>query len=112
MQLLVNQFLQIDDQGLMALREDVAAVFAALVTLIGFVDAARWLMTDMAGWVLLAAGLTLIPAVPNSALRDALIALAEPSKSTVDAVNGAHPGVGGVDPYPAASATTRWRRTR
>jgi phosphatidylserine/phosphatidylglycerophosphate/cardiolipin synthase-like enzyme len=97
-QLLVNQFLQMDEQQLFALREDVGAVLAALVALIGFVDAFRLLMTDMAGWVLLAAGLSLIPVVPNSLLRDALVGLAEASKSTVEAVN---PGVAVWTPYPA-----------
>ena len=101
-QLLINQFLQMDDQQLMALREDAGALFAILVTLIGFVDAVRLMMTDMAGWMLLAAGLSLIPIVPNSLLRDALIGLAEPSKSTVTALNVApHPGIAVWTPYPA-----------
>jgi phosphatidylserine/phosphatidylglycerophosphate/cardiolipin synthase-like enzyme len=101
-QLLVNQFLQMDDQQLMQLREDAGALFAMLVTLIGFVDAARWMMTDMAGWMLLAAGLSLIPIVPNGLLRDALIGLAESSKSTVTALNVApHPELAVWTPYPA-----------
>lgn len=102
-QLLVNQFLQINDAQLVQMREDAAAIFALLVTLIGFVDAVRWLMTDMAGWVLLAAGLTLIPALPNSLLRDALLGVAEASKSTVDALNvGPPPHIAVWTPYPAA----------
>ena len=101
-QLLINQFLQMDDQQLMALREDAGALFAMLVTLIGFVDAVRLMMTDMAGWILLAAGLSLIPIVPNGLLRDALIGLAESSKSTVTALNVApHPEIAVWTPYPA-----------
>jgi phosphatidylserine/phosphatidylglycerophosphate/cardiolipin synthase-like enzyme len=104
-QLLIDQFLQIDDHQLTQLREDVAAIFALLVTLIGFVDALRWMVTDMAGWVLLASGLSLIPAVPNSLLRDALLALADSSKSTVEALNvGPPPHLAVRTPYPAALA--------
>jgi phosphatidylserine/phosphatidylglycerophosphate/cardiolipin synthase-like enzyme len=101
-QLLVDQFLQIDDHQLTQLREDVAAIFALLVTLIGFVDALRWMLTDMAGWLLLGLGLDLIPAVPNSLLRDALLALADSSKSTVEALDVApHKGIAVRTPYPA-----------
>jgi phosphatidylserine/phosphatidylglycerophosphate/cardiolipin synthase-like enzyme len=101
-QLLVNQFLQMDEANLFALREDAAALLAMLVVLIGDADVLRWLMTDMAGWSLLAAGLTLIPALPKSLLRDALMGLAEASKSTVEALNVApHPDLAVWTPYPA-----------
>lgn len=104
-QLLVNQFLQMDEAQLAALRIDAAVALAAVVALIGFADGLRWLMTDMAGWTLLAAGLTLIPALPDSLLRDALTGVAEASKSTVEAVNVApHPGLAVWTPYPATLA--------
>jgi phosphatidylserine/phosphatidylglycerophosphate/cardiolipin synthase-like enzyme len=101
-QLLVNQFLQMDEQQLFALREDAAALFAMIIVLIGAVDVLRWLMTDMAGWILLGAGLTLIAAVPDSLLRDALTGVAEASKGTVEALNVApHQDIATWTPYPA-----------
>ena len=101
-QLLVNQFLQMDQAQLTALRIDAAVALALVVTLIGWADGLRWLMTDMAGWTLLAAGLTLIEAVPDSLLRDALTGVAEASKSTVEAVNVApHPSLAVWTPYGA-----------
>jgi phosphatidylserine/phosphatidylglycerophosphate/cardiolipin synthase-like enzyme len=101
-QLLVNQFLQMDGAQLDTLRVDAAVVLAFIIVLIGWVDGLRWLMTDMAGWTLLAAGLTLIPALPDSLLRDALTGLAEASKSTVEAVNVApHQDIAVWTPYAA-----------
>ena len=101
-QLLVNQFLQMDQSQLEMLRIDAAAVLAIVVALNGFAHALRKMMTDVAGWTLLAAGLTLIEAVPDSLLRDALIGVAEASKSTVEAVNVApHTGLAVWTPYGA-----------
>ena len=110
-QLLVNQFLQINDAQLVQMREDAAAIFALLVTLIGFVDAVRWLMTDMAGSGAAAAGLTLIPALPNSLLRDALPASprrrrAPSTRSTWDPIMTSRCG----RPIPPCLATTPLRR--
>jgi phosphatidylserine/phosphatidylglycerophosphate/cardiolipin synthase-like enzyme len=104
-QLLVNQFLQMDVNQFDELAVDSAVMLAAVILLIGCVDVLRWLMTDMAGWVLLGAGLTLIPSLPHSLLRDALTALAEASKSTVEAVNVApHQDLAVWTPYPAGLA--------
>jgi phosphatidylserine/phosphatidylglycerophosphate/cardiolipin synthase-like enzyme len=101
---LVNPNLQTTDLELAALRADVGFVLVAAVILVGLIDVVHWLVTDTAGWVLLAAGLTLIPALPNSLLRDAVVALAEPSKGAVDALNTAHAGTAVWTPYPAALA--------
>jgi phosphatidylserine/phosphatidylglycerophosphate/cardiolipin synthase-like enzyme len=103
-QVLVTQFLEIDQEGLMALRDDVAVALVLIVILLGTLDFAQWLTTDTAGWVLLGAGLTLIPGLPDSLLRDALVAIAEPSKDTVEAINSAHPGTAVWTPYPASLA--------
>jgi phosphatidylserine/phosphatidylglycerophosphate/cardiolipin synthase-like enzyme len=102
--MLVNQFLQISDQAIEELHADAAvAVLGAYVGL-GISQFAHWTTTDPAGWVLLSAGLAIIPLLPDSVLRDALRSVVELSKSTVDAVNAAHPGTAVMTPYPATLA--------
>jgi phosphatidylserine/phosphatidylglycerophosphate/cardiolipin synthase-like enzyme len=101
---LVNRFLQTSEAELETIRWDVGIALVAAVVLLGLVDVVHWLVTDTTGWVLLAAGLTLIPALPDDLLRDAVVALAEPSKDGVEALNNAHPGTAVWTPYPAALA--------
>ena len=101
---LVNRFLQTSEAELETIRWDVGVALVAAVVLLGLVDVVHWLVTDTAGWVLLAAGLTLIPALPNDLLRDAIVALAEPSKDGLEALNNAHPGTAVWTPYPATLA--------
>jgi phosphatidylserine/phosphatidylglycerophosphate/cardiolipin synthase-like enzyme len=101
---LVNRFEQTTQAELETLRADVAIALVAAGVLLGILDVAHALVVDIRGWVLLAAGLTLIPALPDAQLLDLVVALAEPSSSAVDAINQAHPGTAVWTPYPAALA--------
>ena len=101
---LVNRFEQTSQAELESLRADVAIALVAAVILLGVLDVVHFLEIDTAGWVLLAAGLTLIPGLPDAQLLDAVVGLAEPSSSAVDAINQAHPGTAVWTPYPATLA--------
>jgi phosphatidylserine/phosphatidylglycerophosphate/cardiolipin synthase-like enzyme len=102
--LLVNQFLQITDAQLDTIRADAAVVLLATLVGLGITQFAHWTTTDPAGWALLGAAALIIPNLPNAALRDLLRSVAEPSKGTVEAINGEHPGTAVWTPYAAALA--------
>ena len=100
--ILVNQFVQVSDAGLDALRADAAVAFVLLMLLMLGAHAYDQLQLNPAGWI--AAGF-LLPAIvellPNDTLLAAIRSLAEPSKPTVTAINDNNPDVAIWTPYPA-----------
>ena len=62
---LVNRFEQTTQAELETLRADVAIALVVAVILLGVLDVVHFIETDIAGWMLLAAGLSLIPGLPN-----------------------------------------------
>ncbi len=98
--MLVNQFLQISDADLATVHTDAEVLLLGILALMGITQAARWITTDEAGWVGLVAAYTILPLLPDSTLRDLLRGIVETSKTSVDAINKAHPGTAVWTPYP------------
>jgi phosphatidylserine/phosphatidylglycerophosphate/cardiolipin synthase-like enzyme len=102
--LLVNQFLQISDDELDALNDDAAVALVALILLLDAASVFGKLALNPAGWVALAAAPAVVDLLPSSVLLAAMRALAEPSKSAVDAINDGHGTIAVWSPYPAMLA--------
>ncbi|HEY2659535.1 MAG TPA: phospholipase D-like domain-containing protein [Caulobacteraceae bacterium] len=102
--LLVNQFLQLSDADLDALRADLAVALLLLFMLQQGAAALHKLSLDPAGWVAAGFGAAIVNLLPDSTMFEAIRHFAEPSKSAVDAINANDPGVACWTPYPATLA--------
>jgi phosphatidylserine/phosphatidylglycerophosphate/cardiolipin synthase-like enzyme len=102
--ILANQFLQITDADLAALRDDVVvALVAALILLMPF-SALGTVWLNPIGWVAAGVAPGVVAMLPDAALRALLTSIVELSKSTVEAVNAQHPSTAVFTPYPATLA--------
>jgi phosphatidylserine/phosphatidylglycerophosphate/cardiolipin synthase-like enzyme len=104
LRLLVNQFLQLSDADLDALRSDVGTVLVLALLLLWHGTALNWFHLDPAGWVAFGFGAALVELLPDSTMFEAIRHFAEPSKSAVDAINANDPNTAFWSPYPATLA--------
>ena len=102
--LLVNQFLQLSDADLDALRGDVGTALVLLFLLLWHASALNALHLDPAGWVAAGFGAAIVELLPDATMFEAIRHFAEPSKSAVDAINANDPDTAHWSPYPATLA--------
>ena len=104
LRLLVNQFMQLSEADLDALRADVGVALVMVYMLLQGVSALRKLHLDPAGWVAAGFGAAIVELIPDSTMFEAIRHFTEPSKSAVDAINANGPGTARWSPYPATLA--------